>query len=121
MYSQFISSFLHSTIIPERLDAFINKYAEHTHDRWAFEKVSLGTSPDTDEVPVCFEWSVIMISTVIWTLRFRTTGPMERCWMRILRPTRCSDLTKHSLKRYVSFNVNPNNVLWRQRHELTTV
>lgn len=29
-----------STIIPERLDAFINKYAEHTHDKWAFEKVS---------------------------------------------------------------------------------
>lgn len=30
----------HSTIIPERLDTFINKYAEHTHDKWAFEKVS---------------------------------------------------------------------------------
>lgn len=29
-----------STIIPERLDAFINKYAELTHDKWAFEKVS---------------------------------------------------------------------------------
>ncbi|XP_063061461.1 ryanodine receptor 1b isoform X2 [Engraulis encrasicolus] len=28
-----------NTIIPERLDAFINKYAEHTHDKWAFEKV----------------------------------------------------------------------------------
>lgn len=28
-----------STIIPERLDIFINKYAEHTHDKWAFEKV----------------------------------------------------------------------------------
>lgn len=32
--------FLYSTIIPERLDVFINKYAEHTHDKWAFEKVS---------------------------------------------------------------------------------
>lgn len=31
---------IHSTIIPERLDVFINKYAEHTHDKWAFEKVS---------------------------------------------------------------------------------
>lgn len=31
----------HSTIIPERLDPFINKYAEHTHDKWAFEKVEL--------------------------------------------------------------------------------
>ncbi|KAM7397959.1 hypothetical protein PAMA_006028 [Pampus argenteus] len=28
-----------NTIIPERLDAFINKYAEYTHDRWAFEKI----------------------------------------------------------------------------------
>uniref|UniRef100_A0A8D0AYX8 Ryanodine receptor 1 n=1 Tax=Sander lucioperca TaxID=283035 RepID=A0A8D0AYX8_SANLU len=28
-----------NTIIPERLDAFMNKYAEHTHDRWAFEKI----------------------------------------------------------------------------------
>ncbi|KAK7883047.1 hypothetical protein WMY93_029221 [Mugilogobius chulae] len=28
-----------NTIIPERLDGFINKYAEHTHDRWAFEKI----------------------------------------------------------------------------------
>lgn len=31
--------FLHSTIIPERLDPFINRYAEYTHDKWAFEKV----------------------------------------------------------------------------------
>ncbi|XP_031429541.1 ryanodine receptor 1b isoform X8 [Clupea harengus] len=28
-----------NTIIPERLDIFINKYAEHTHDKWAFEKI----------------------------------------------------------------------------------
>ncbi|CAB1315998.1 unnamed protein product [Coregonus sp. 'balchen'] len=28
-----------NTIIPERLDGFINKYAEHTHDKWAFEKI----------------------------------------------------------------------------------
>ncbi|XP_051788410.1 ryanodine receptor 1-like isoform X7 [Erpetoichthys calabaricus] len=28
-----------NTIIPEKLDAFINKYAEYTHDRWAFEKI----------------------------------------------------------------------------------
>ncbi|KAF5896903.1 ryanodine receptor 1-like isoform X3, partial [Clarias magur] len=28
-----------NTIIPEKLDAFINKFAEHTHDRWAFEKI----------------------------------------------------------------------------------
>lgn len=35
------SSSNHSTIIPERLDPFINKYAEHTHDKWAFEKVEL--------------------------------------------------------------------------------
>uniref|UniRef100_A0A3B3TF51 Ryanodine receptor 1 n=1 Tax=Paramormyrops kingsleyae TaxID=1676925 RepID=A0A3B3TF51_9TELE len=28
-----------NTIIPEKLDAFINKYAEYTHDKWAFEKI----------------------------------------------------------------------------------
>ncbi|XP_046876649.1 ryanodine receptor 1 isoform X4 [Hypomesus transpacificus] len=28
-----------NTIIPERLDGFINKYAELTHDKWAFEKI----------------------------------------------------------------------------------
>uniref|UniRef100_A0A8C7LAT0 Ryanodine receptor 1 n=1 Tax=Oncorhynchus kisutch TaxID=8019 RepID=A0A8C7LAT0_ONCKI len=28
-----------TTIIPERLDGFINKYAEYTHDKWAFEKI----------------------------------------------------------------------------------
>ncbi|XP_063059704.1 ryanodine receptor 1-like [Engraulis encrasicolus] len=28
-----------NTIIPEKLDGFINKYAEYTHDRWAFEKI----------------------------------------------------------------------------------
>lgn len=32
-------SSIYSTIIPERLDAFINRYAEYTHDKWAFEKV----------------------------------------------------------------------------------
>ncbi|CAM5172876.1 unnamed protein product [Eretmochelys imbricata] len=28
-----------NVIIPEKLDAFINKYAEHTHEKWAFEKI----------------------------------------------------------------------------------
>nr|XP_021327991.1 ryanodine receptor 1 isoform X3 [Danio rerio] len=28
-----------NTIIPEKLDGFINRYAEYTHDRWAFEKI----------------------------------------------------------------------------------
>ncbi|XP_028825170.1 ryanodine receptor 1-like isoform X5 [Denticeps clupeoides] len=28
-----------NTIIPEKLDGFINKYAEFTHDKWAFEKI----------------------------------------------------------------------------------
>lgn len=32
---------LSSTIIPEKLDGFINRYAEYTHDKWAFEKVEL--------------------------------------------------------------------------------
>ncbi|XP_050977785.1 ryanodine receptor 1 isoform X2 [Labeo rohita] len=28
-----------NTIIPEKLDGFINRYAEYTHDKWAFEKI----------------------------------------------------------------------------------
>ncbi|KAE8585798.1 hypothetical protein XENTR_v10021457 [Xenopus tropicalis] len=28
-----------NVIIPEKLDGFINKYAEYTHDKWAFEKI----------------------------------------------------------------------------------
>lgn len=40
--------FIDSTIIPERLDVFINKYAEHTHDKWAFEKVSYETCTSSD-------------------------------------------------------------------------
>ncbi|XP_069500422.1 ryanodine receptor 1 isoform X4 [Ambystoma mexicanum] len=28
-----------NVIIPEKLDAFINKYAEYTHDKWAFDKI----------------------------------------------------------------------------------
>lgn len=30
---------LHSVIIPEKLDSFINKFAEYTHEKWAFDKV----------------------------------------------------------------------------------
>lgn len=28
-----------SITIPEKLDYFINKYAEHSHDKWCMEKV----------------------------------------------------------------------------------
>uniref|UniRef100_A0A670J4K8 Ryanodine receptor 1 n=1 Tax=Podarcis muralis TaxID=64176 RepID=A0A670J4K8_PODMU len=28
-----------NVIIPERLDSFINKYAEYTHEKWAFDKI----------------------------------------------------------------------------------
>ncbi|XP_053908876.1 ryanodine receptor 1 isoform X1 [Cuculus canorus] len=28
-----------NVIIPEKLDAFINKYAEYTHEKWAFDKI----------------------------------------------------------------------------------
>lgn len=38
-YWMYMCSSNYSTIIPERLDAFINRYAEYTHDKWAFEKV----------------------------------------------------------------------------------
>ncbi|XP_060131529.1 ryanodine receptor 1 isoform X2 [Zootoca vivipara] len=28
-----------NVIVPERLDSFINKYAEYTHEKWAFDKI----------------------------------------------------------------------------------
>lgn len=40
-HGMFLCTYNHSTIIPERLDAFINRYAEYTHDKWAFEKVGV--------------------------------------------------------------------------------
>lgn len=35
----------HSVIIPEKLDSFINKFAEYTHEKWAFDKVGVGVLP----------------------------------------------------------------------------
>lgn len=34
-----------SVIIPEKLDGFINKYAEYTHEKWAFDKVGTPQPP----------------------------------------------------------------------------
>lgn len=31
--------FTFSITIPEKLEYFINKYAEHAHDKWSMEKV----------------------------------------------------------------------------------
>lgn len=31
--------FTFSIAIPEKLEYFINKYAEHSHDKWSMEKV----------------------------------------------------------------------------------
>ncbi|EGV93017.1 Ryanodine receptor 1 [Cricetulus griseus] len=31
-----------NVIIPEKLDSFINKFAEYTHEKWAFDKASTG-------------------------------------------------------------------------------
>lgn len=89
------SKFSHSTIIPERLDAFINKYAEHTHDKWAFEKVSEKQNVASDENIV-----LSLTFTSKWFPRFRTTGPMERFWTRTRRLTQCCGRTKRSLKRW---------------------
>lgn len=33
-----------SVIIPEKLDSFINKFAEYTHEKWAFDKVGVRNS-----------------------------------------------------------------------------
>lgn len=32
--------FCHSITIPEKLEYFINKYAEHSHDKWSMDKVT---------------------------------------------------------------------------------
>lgn len=34
-----------SVIIPEKLDSFINKFAEYTHEKWAFDKVGARVPP----------------------------------------------------------------------------
>lgn len=92
-----------STIIPEKLDGFMNRYAEYTHDKWAFEKV-------------WFQLDCLIFYNVVFLLVFRNfikdfhyyylifsrskiTGHSARCWMKMPRPIPCSDLTKHSLKR----------------------
>lgn len=36
-----------SVIIPEKLDSFINKFAEYAHEKWAFDKVSTGPCTST--------------------------------------------------------------------------
>lgn len=33
--------FTFSITIPEKLEYFINKYAEHSHDKWSMEKVKI--------------------------------------------------------------------------------
>lgn len=42
-----------SVIIPEKLDSFINKFAEYTHEKWAFDKVGARvlTSPPLPSKP----------------------------------------------------------------------
>lgn len=37
--TDFFFSFTFSITIPEKLEYFINKYAEHSHDKWSMEKV----------------------------------------------------------------------------------
>lgn len=89
-----------STIIPERLDTFINKYAEHTHDKWAFEKVGIN-----NEAVYCTHvgteyWPFDTAFLICLSFRLKITGLMVRCWMKMLRPILCCDLTRHSLRRY---------------------
>lgn len=36
-----ICFFIFSITIPEKLEYFINKYAEHSHDKWSMEKVKI--------------------------------------------------------------------------------
>lgn len=32
-------SFVYSLVLPEKLEYIVSKYAEHSHDKWAFDKV----------------------------------------------------------------------------------
>lgn len=41
----------YSVIIPEKLDSFINKFAEYTHEKWAFDKVNAGSSTPPARLP----------------------------------------------------------------------
>lgn len=40
----FFLYFSHSITIPEKLEYFINKYAEHSHDKWSMDKVKVRVS-----------------------------------------------------------------------------
>lgn len=31
----------YSLVLPEKLEYIVSKYAEHSHDKWAFEKVGV--------------------------------------------------------------------------------
>lgn len=33
--------FAYSLVLPEKLEYIVSKYAEHSHDKWAFEKVGV--------------------------------------------------------------------------------
>lgn len=44
-----------SVIIPEKLDSFINKFAEYTHEKWAFDKVGIRVFPSPGpSIPTSF-------------------------------------------------------------------
>lgn len=36
-----IALFAYSLVLPEKLEYIVSKYAEHSHDKWAFEKVGI--------------------------------------------------------------------------------
>lgn len=40
-------SFVYSLVLPEKLEYIVSKYAEHSHDKWAFDKVGIILIPAT--------------------------------------------------------------------------
>lgn len=36
-----ILPFVYSLVLPEKLEYIVSKYAEHSHDKWAFDKVGI--------------------------------------------------------------------------------
>lgn len=66
--------FSHSITIPEKLEYFINKYAEHSHDRWSMDKVKVrvshsnsGLSIPNDGSPFRYFWRG-SLPTLKWKL-----------------------------------------------------
>uniref|UniRef100_A0A8D0GF69 Ryanodine receptor 1 n=1 Tax=Sphenodon punctatus TaxID=8508 RepID=A0A8D0GF69_SPHPU len=74
-----------NVIIPEKLDSFINKYAEYTHEKWGFDKIqnnwTFGESIDEEDKEI-YRWPIkeslkAMIAWE-WTIEKAREGEEEK-------------------------------------------